>query len=161
MSTDRWPSSALSDGPIVVGPRASGMRDRRARGRRGPLSLPGPLEPGRIPVDRSHRDVFDTVVEQLVDRLQVSLRTRLPDVTIAVEEAPLLPPEWSEDIPVAAALASDDDHTHVVVFRRPITARAETADDVAPLVWDALVTQLSIVWDCPPEDVTEAPPDRS
>lgn len=155
MSTDRWPAS--SDAPVVVGPRASAMRDRRARGPRGPLSLPGPLSPGRVPVDRSGREIFAAVVEQAVARLSVSLRTRLPDVTIVLEEAPLLPPDWSEPIPVVAALPTGTDHTQVALFRRPLTERATGADDLPGLVWEALVAQLTVIWDCTPEQVTEAP----
>lgn len=157
MSGDRWPDAGVSDGPVVVGPRASTMRDRRARGPRGPLSLPGPLSPERVPIDRPGRDVFDTVVEQAAARLHASLQARLPDVTIVVEEAPLLPPDWTEPIPLVTALPTDADHTQVVIFRRPLTDRAESTDEVPSLVWEALVTQLALVWDCSAADVTDPP----
>ena len=155
MSVDRWRHAGDSPVQVVVGPRASAMRDRRARGRRGPFSLPGPLSPDRVPIDRPRRDVFDVVVEQAAARLHASLRTRLPDVTIVVEEAPLLPPDWTEPIPLVASLPTGPDHTRVVLFRRPLTDRAGGAEDVPVLVWEALVGQLALVWDCSPEQVTD------
>lgn len=160
MSEDRSPARPGLGGSTVVGPRASRMRDRRSRGLRGPFSLPGPLSPHRVPIDRARREVFDAVVAEAVGALREGLRTRLPDVTIVVEEAPLLPPDFTDPIPVVAALPRDADHTQVVVFRRPLTERAESAADLPIVVWEALVGQLALVWDCPVEEVDGPPRER-
>lgn len=129
------------------------MRDRRSRGPRGPLSLPGPLSPDRVPIDRTPREAFSSIVMEALDRLVVEFDQRRPGVDVAVEEAPLLPRDWQDPIPLSTLYDSADGLRHVVLFRRPISEYADDETELSQLVWDQLTRQLAVVWDCRPSEL--------
>src|SRR3954452_22665037 len=101
---------------IVSGPRPGRMRDRRGQGPRGPMALPGPLSPRSVPAHRSARASFDLLVGDVLADLDHHFVAETDDVHLVVEEAPMLPPEWTDDVPLSV-LSPGADATRVVLFR--------------------------------------------
>jgi hypothetical protein len=135
------------------------MRDRRGRGARGPLALPGPLSPAGVPAQLSRRDSFDAltldVVEELTSRWAVELR----DVEFGVEEVPLLPADWpSTPIPLATLVRGGaGSPTRIVVFRLPVQQRASGQVELERLVREALVAQVAELLGRDPDDIAPPP----
>lgn len=139
-------------GGVVTGPRTGRMRDRRGRGPRGPMALPGPLSPKGIPAHRPARAAFDLLVGDVLAALDSHFRVEPDHVEVAVEEAPLLPLEWSDDVPLSI-LTTGPESTRVVLFRIPITQRCSTPDDLEDLVWSVVLDRLAEVWHMSPDDL--------
>ncbi len=137
---------------LITGPRPGRMRDRRGRGRRGPLALPGPLSPTGVPVQTSPRERFDQLVGEIVTALGPAFRAESDAIEVVVEEGPHLPPEWSDEVP-ASVVSRHGDTTRVVVFRLPISGRCATEDDLHAMTWSVLIEQLAAVWQVRPEDL--------
>ena len=136
--------------PKRTGPR----RDRRGRGSRGAPVLAGPLTPQGVPLVRTRRDRFDALVLDIVADLEARWSDELGPVEVAVEETPLLPDDWSAaTVPLASVVRGQDAAPRLVLFRRPIEARAETASDLSALVLTVLVEQVSELLGRRPEDV--------
>jgi hypothetical protein len=143
-------------GGIVTGPRPGRMRDRRGRGRRGPMALPGPLSPGSVPAHRSPRASFDLLVEDILAALAPHFTVEPDHVEIVVEEAPLLPREWTDDVPLSIVTGGADGH-RVVLFRIPITQRSISTEDLEELVWSVVLDRLAEVWHMSPDDLDPRP----
>src|SRR5690348_3867366 len=111
-------------GAVVSGPRPGRMRDRRGRGPRGPMALPGPLSPGSVPAHRTPRQQFDLLVGDVLAALEKHFATEPDHVDVVVEEAPLLPPEWSDDVPGSTVVHGEV--IRVVLYRLPISQRCST-----------------------------------
>lgn len=139
-------------GGAVSGPRPGRMRDRRGRGPRGPLALPGPLSPRSVPIHRSARATFDRLVGDVLAALEPHFAAEADHVQVAVEEAPLLPPEWVDDVPLSI-VAPDAAGSRIVLFRIPIAQRCPTKDDLEDLVWSVVLDRLSEVWHISPDDL--------
>jgi predicted Zn-dependent protease with MMP-like domain len=137
---------------IVSGPRPGRMRDRRGRGPRGPMALPGPLSPRSVPAHRSARASFDLLVGDVLADLDHHFVAEADDVHLVVEEAPMLPPEWTDDVPLSV-LAPGADATRVVLFRLPISQRCRTERDLEDLVWTVVLDRLSEIWHISPDDL--------
>ncbi|MFT4299147.1 MAG: metallopeptidase family protein [Aeromicrobium sp.] len=140
--------------PVITGPRPGLTRDRRGRGRRGPMALPGPLSPSSVPRHRSPRDEFDALVGEIVRALEPHFARESEPVDIVVEEAPLLPLDWSEPVPVSV-VADQVSPTQLVLYRLPLarSARSARRPDVADAVWEAVLDGLAQVWQVPPESL--------
>src|SRR3954467_9281587 len=123
---------------IVSGPRPGRMRDRRGRGPRGPMALPGPLSPRSVPAHRSARASFDLLVGDVLAELDHHFAAEADDVHLVVEEAPMLPPEWTDEVALSV-LAPGADATRVVLFRLPISQRCRTERDLEELVWTVVL----------------------
>lgn len=139
-----------------IGPRRTGStRDRRGRGIRGPAVLAGPLTPQGTPRARSRRDRFDAVVLDVVEALEERWADELGLVEFAVEETPLLPPDWAAaTVPLSSVVRGRaEEPTRLVIFRRPIEMRAETPTDLGGLVLTVLVEQVSELLGRRPEDI--------
>jgi hypothetical protein len=117
-------------------------RDRRGRGMRGGLA------PRAVPVSRTRSEAFDDLVLDAVDELEEHWASELAGVEFAVEQVPPLDyearaefdPEIVADrgIPLgrlyrtgAAGLAEPV----IVLYRRPVEARAVDREDRADLVF--------------------------
>lgn len=134
--------------------RAGARRDRRGRGLRGPLALPGPLTPNGIPGVPSAAQDFDALVLGAVDRVRSRLPERIDDVEFAVEDHPLLPDDWVRPVPYASGTPErPETRARVVVFRRPILTHADDDADLAALILDAIVTELADLWGVDPDDI--------
>jgi len=139
-------------GGVVSGPRAGRMRDRRGKGRRGPMALPGPLSPRSVPAHRSARASFDRLVGEVLAALDDQFEAEADPIDVVVEEAPILPPEWSDPVPLSI-LVSSVDTTRIVLFRLPISQRCESASDLEDVVWTVILDRLAEVWHSSPDDL--------
>ena len=109
---------------------------------RGPGVLP--RRPGE-PELRSRRERFDQLVLDVVTEIDVRWQDRLGLVEYAVEDAPLIPDDWSTaTVPLSSLVrGTGAKPTRLVLFRRPIEHRAETRDDLEALVLTVVVEQVA------------------
>jgi predicted Zn-dependent protease with MMP-like domain len=140
----------------VSGPRPGRMRDRRGRGSRGPMALPGPLSPGSVPAHRPPRESFDLLVGDILAALESHFTVEPDEVEVVVEEAPLLPPEWTDEVPLSIVATIPDGH-RIMLFRIPITQRCPTRDVLEELVWSIVLDRLAEVWHMSPDDLDPRP----
>ena len=136
----------------VFGPRPGRARDRRGRGQRGPLSLPGPLSPGGLPIHRTRRESFDSAVAAILSRLDHHFEREPEHVEVAVEEAPQLPEAWSDPVPLSIVNPAPAGH-RIVLYRLPIVGRASDEDELEDIIWTVLLHRLAEVWHDPAEDL--------
>jgi predicted Zn-dependent protease with MMP-like domain len=117
--------------------------------------LPGPLTPHGVPRRRTRRDRFDAIVLDVVSALEERWSDELGTVEFAVEEAPLLPEDWSAaTVPLSSVVrGTGEQPTRLVIFRRPIELRSETTADLGALVLTVLVEQVSELLGRRPEEV--------
>ena len=141
---------------IICGPRPGRMRNRRGREIRGPLSLPGPLSPSGIPASRTARQDFDTLVTEVLTGLRPKHAQALDAIEIAVEEAPLLPEDWTDEVPLSTVV-SHSWPTRLVIFRKPIVHRAAGDEDLANLVWSTMLERFGQLWNTDPADLDPRP----
>lgn len=136
----------------VVGVRPGGPRGRRGRGMRGPMSLPGPLSLRQVPADRSSREIFDLHVKGFVDSLANEFKQRDVPIEVVIDEAPLLPASWVDEVP-DSALTTTASGWRLVLYRTVIITRAPERSSVELLLWQVLINRLSQVWGCSPDDI--------
>ncbi len=141
------------------GPRpGSGIRprrrDRHGRGLRGLLVPPG------LPLYRSRSQQFDDLVLEAVARLEPRWETELSDVEFAVQEVPDADIMEGDGVPLARIVratedTSDPDHPaagpRIVLFRRPLMARAEDEDELSELLYDVVVEEFAEILGVDPE----------
>jgi predicted Zn-dependent protease with MMP-like domain len=109
---------------------------------RGPGVVP--RRPGK-PELRSPRERFDQLVLDVVSEIDVRWQDRLGLVEYAVEDAPLIPDDWSTTtVPLSSLVrGTGATPTRLVLFRRPIEHRAETRGDLEALVLTVVVEQVA------------------
>jgi predicted Zn-dependent protease with MMP-like domain len=123
-------------------------RDRHGRG------LRGPLVPVDIPIYRSRSERFDDLVLLAVTQLEPRWEAELAGVEFAVEEIPPAdPPSYDPDpVPLArldlgSPETSDPEHparpARIVIYRRPLLARAEGEEELGELVLDVVVEEFA------------------
>lgn len=125
-------------------------RDRRGRGLRGPLI------PAALPAARTRSERFDELVLATVERLEVRWGRELEGAEFGVEDVPPSDPAPWETGGVALGRsfpAQAGSPARIVVYRRPLEARAEGPEDLADLVRDVVVEQVAELLDREPEDV--------
>lgn len=138
---------------LPVPTRRSGRRrDRRGRGLRGPLVPPS------LPGARTRAERFDDDVLEAVERLEKRWRAELEGVEFGVEDVPpSAPAPWeSGAVPLGryfpAEPAAGLSH-RIVVYRRPIEARADTPRERTELVRDVVVEQVAHLLAREPEEI--------
>ena len=115
-------------------------RDRRGRGVRGHLAPP------EVPLFRTPAEIFDDLVMDAVDELEEHWASELAGVEFAVEEVPpqdsatAFEPDTVTDRGVALGQLyrsglADIAAPTIVLYRRPIEARAVELEDRADLVF--------------------------
>ena len=126
--------------------RPTRRRDRHGRGLRGPLAPP------HVPVTRTRAETFDDAVLDALEHLERRWAAELAGVQIVVEDVP--PPGAAEpgdpahagDVPLGRVEpAARRRPARLVVYRRPIEARAEDGealDELALIVLTDLVADL-------------------
>jgi predicted Zn-dependent protease with MMP-like domain len=132
-------------------------RDRHGRGLRGVLAPP------EVPLHRSRAERFDDLILQAVARLETRWEAQLSGVEFAVEEIPRTDPRGPgpAEVPLgrldAGSPATDDGHParppRIVVYRRPLAARADSEDELGELVFDVVVEEFARLLGVDPEDV--------
>jgi predicted Zn-dependent protease with MMP-like domain len=133
-------------------------RDRRGRGVRGRLIPPG------VPLYRTRSQQFDDMVLDAVARLEPRWATELASIEFAVQEVPD-PDELTDafgPLPLARMVPGSADPgnpmrpasaTRIVVYRRPLLARAEDDDELSDLIFDVVVEQFAEVLGLDPESI--------
>lgn len=132
------------------------VRDRRGRGLRGPLAA------ADLPIARTRADAFDDLVLDAVEHLERRWADQLETVEFAVEP---VPPDDEPSVdgdsvalsrlelalpPDGGGLAAPD---RIVLYRRPIEARARGTEDLADLVLDVLIHDVARLLGMTPEVV--------
>ncbi|HZC41443.1 MAG TPA: metallopeptidase family protein, partial [Streptosporangiaceae bacterium] len=138
-------------------------RDRHGRGLRGVLA------PAGVPLHRTRAERFDDLVLQAVARLEPRWESQLARVEFAVEEIPPLGPPGQapgpvplarlEEGPPPAAAAGAAEHggppgpPRIVLYRRPLMARADGEEDLGDLVSDVVIEEFARLLGIDPEQV--------
>ncbi len=117
-------------------------RDRRGRGLRGELA------PRAVPRQRTRGEQFDDLVLDAVEEIEGRWSDELAGVEFAVEDVPALTPGASPEfdpevivdrgVPLGRLLRAGVPGTTsptIVVYRRPVEARARDGEDRADLVF--------------------------
>ena len=136
---------------------SSRRRDRHSRGLRGPLALANPYSsrPAQPARPATKADFFTLAVQEAVERVAQHCPDALVGVTFGVEDVPYLETAWSGDqVPLAAAIDGDADHlSRVVVYRRPVEARAQDDLDLAEIVREVVTEQVAALLGVPPQEI--------
>ena len=143
-----------------VPPRAGATRDRRGRGPRGPLTLPGPLsQPGRDPRP-TRREDFEDLALSVVERVTERWKTELGSVEFGTEDVPQLPAEWADEpIPFGSLIrATPTAPARIVLFRRPIEMRATSRRELAALVHEVVVEHVADLLGRDPDEIDPPSP---
>jgi hypothetical protein len=123
-------------------------RDRHGRG------LRGLLVPPEVPLYRSRSERFDDLVLLAVSQLEPRWEAELAGVEFAVEEIPPAEPAGDDPDPVPLARtepASPDGGqasrparpARIVLYRRPLLARADGDEELGELVLDVVVEEFA------------------
>ncbi|HET7015481.1 MAG TPA: metallopeptidase family protein [Streptosporangiaceae bacterium] len=128
-------------------------RDRHGRGLRGPLA------PAGSPLYRSRSERFDDLVLAAVAQLEPRWEAELSGVEFAVEEVPAtdlppdgLPSDAFDPVPLARldpawSQTADPDQparpARIVLYRRPLLARADGEDELSDLVLDVVIEEFA------------------
>jgi len=148
------------------GPRAR-IRRRDSHGR----GLRGSLTPPEVPLYRSRAQRFDDLVLEAVAQLEPRWEAELAGVEFAVEEIPAADPpdDDPEPVPLArldpgSAGAGDPRRparpARIVLYRRPLLARADDEEDLSELVLDVVVEEFARLLGIDPQAVDPSYPDE-
>jgi predicted Zn-dependent protease with MMP-like domain len=133
-------------------------RDRRGRG------LRGQLVPPTVPLYRTRAQQFDDMVLDAVARLEPRWETELAGVEFAVQEVPEAE-ELADDsgpLPLARIVPGSPDPqdaarpasaARIVVYRRPLLARAEDDEELSDLIFDVIVEEFAKVLGLDPDTI--------
>ena len=146
------PASGPAYGPKDQDGHHARRRDRHGRGLRGPLAPP------QIPLARTRSERFDDLVLDAVERLEPRWSTQLAGVEFAVEEVPPAEPPreaWGQDpVPLSRLQPPGRGRPpRIVLYRRPLEARATDGDDLGALVHDVVVEEVAALLGLEPETV--------
>ncbi|MEU5995903.1 metallopeptidase family protein [Spirillospora sp. NPDC047418] len=127
-------------------------RDRHGRGLRGPLTPP------HAPVSRTRAERFDDLVDDEVQRLVQRWERELAEVEFTVEDVPDVDPSSGGPVPLVQTVlqpppAGGGPPVRIVVFRRPIEARASGEAEKSRMVRDLLVEEVADLLGISPESV--------
>lgn len=131
--------------------RRKHTRDRRGRGLRGPLAPP------QVPLALTRAEQFDELVLDAVERLERRW-PQLAEIELAVEEVPPADAErWSEEPVPLGRLVLDrpEEPVRIVVYRRPVEARAAGRPELADLVYEVVVEQVAELLGLEPEEIDQ------
>ncbi len=135
------PVPAAIPAPAARTPGRGGRRDRRGRGMRGPLA------PAGVPLSRSRARLFDDLVLDTVEQLEQRCGDQLDRVQFAVEDVPpltMLGRDPLEPVPLGGwSPRHGETPAQVVVYRRPIEARANGVEELAELVHDVVIEEVA------------------
>lgn len=138
-------------------------RDRRGRGLRGPLF------PASLPGATSRSERFDALVIEALEPIETRWREELTKLDVAVDDVPDVRGTVPEDgvlndgdVPLSRLVPAGLDRKglptrpRIVVYRRPLEARAKDPVELAEMVHEVLVVQIAAYLGVDPE-VVEGP----
>lgn len=122
----------------------------------------------RVPLSRSRSERFDDLVRDAIGDLERRWSAELEGVEFAVEEVPPPGSGWDEGVvadetaggpvPLGRLLPADSSRpARVVVYRRPLEARAIDRGDLGELVHEVVVDQVAQLLGLDPDVID--PPD--
>lgn len=122
------------------------------------------MAPRGVPIARSAGQQFDDALLDVVEHLEAHGLGELTDIEIAVEDVPEIPAESEytadvladDGVPLARTLppsAESDNKPLIVLYRRPLEARALDPDDLEDLLHEAVVDRLAHLLGRDPEDL--------
>jgi predicted Zn-dependent protease with MMP-like domain len=122
------------------------------------------LTPAHTPLYRSRSERFDDLVLQAVSQLEPRWETELSGIEFAVEEIPAaeLPDDEPDPVPLARldpGSADTGNAAHparparIVLYRRPLMARADGEEELAELVLDVVVEEFARLLGIDPQAV--------
>jgi hypothetical protein len=142
--------------PRTSGPTASpGPSWRRHRDRRG-RGIRGPLAPRGVPLARTRAERFDDLVLDAVERLERRWSRELDGVEFGVEDVPpagVPGGPLGEPVPLGRVLRIGAHPPRIVIYRRPVEARAIDLQELSALVHDVVVEQVADLLGMEPEAV--------
>ncbi|SFP34789.1 Predicted Zn-dependent protease, minimal metalloprotease (MMP)-like domain [Amycolatopsis arida] len=126
-------------------------RDRHGRG------LRGPLYPASLPAAASRAERFDALVLDALEPIEARWRHELTKLDVAVDDVPEVrrgdaaaegvlhdgAVPLSRLVPAGVDRAGLPTRARIVLYRRPLEARAKDAAELAELVHDVLVEQVA------------------
>jgi predicted Zn-dependent protease with MMP-like domain len=140
--------------------------------------LRGILAPPDVPLHRTRAQRFDDLVLQAVARLEPRWEAHLAGVEFAVEEIPPVGDMASGSVPLArlepglpggpgpsggaggpqapgadASAGAVPRPPRIVVYRRPLMARADGDDDLGELIFEVVIEEFARLLGMNPEDV--------
>jgi predicted Zn-dependent protease with MMP-like domain len=153
MSEDPFPINTVPAAGRPAGRR--GTRDRHDRGMRGPAFGDTPLAPGGVPARRTGAERFDDIALRVMRAVVGRWAAQLGDLDLAVEEVPVITAAWTAStVPLASYVArSGPVPPRLVLFRRPLEHRVESAFELEGLLLTVIVEQVAEILGLPAEDV--------
>jgi predicted Zn-dependent protease with MMP-like domain len=143
-----------------VGSNRIRRRDRRGRGLRGPLL------PATLPAAASRAEQFDALVVEVLEPIEARWSSKLANLDVAVDEVPDVRGEPDDEgllldglvplsrlVPVGVDRHGVPTRARIVVYRRPLEARAKDPEELADLVREVLVEQIAGYLGVDPDDV--------
>jgi predicted Zn-dependent protease with MMP-like domain len=145
--------------------RSPRRRDRRGRG------LRGLMYPATTPAARTRAEKFDAMVLEALEPIELRWGSELSDLDLAVDEVPEVdetsPDEvvWGQGVladvgvPLAQLVPAGVDpeglpsRARIVIYRRPLEARARDGADLADLLHEVLVEQVAEYLNIEPDAV--------
>jgi predicted Zn-dependent protease with MMP-like domain len=137
--------------------RSSRQRRRIRRDRHG-RGLRGALYPASLPAASSRAEKFDQLVLDALEPIEARWRNQLTKLDVAVDDVPEVRGQAAEEtdgvlhdgaVPLSRLVPAGVDRTgmltraRIVLYRRPLEARAKDPGELAELVHDVLVEQVA------------------
>jgi predicted Zn-dependent protease with MMP-like domain len=152
------PSAGNDADRRIEASRPRARRDRHGRGLRGPLA------PSTVPLGASRTERFDDLVADAFAEVATPWGAELAGVQVLVEDIPPAPEEGpaagAATLPATAGIplgrtepATRRRSARIVVYRRPVEARARAAQDREDLVREVVVGLVAELLGLDPDDV--------
>jgi predicted Zn-dependent protease with MMP-like domain len=116
-----------------------------------------------VPLIRTAAQRFDETLMDVLDHLEAHGMTELDDVDFVVEDVPPVPAEQALDtdvlddaaVPLARSIPADPAgrRATIVMYRRPLEARALDDEDLEDLLHDAVIDRLAHLLGRDPEEL--------
>lgn len=117
----------------------------------------GPLAPPSIPISRTRAETFDDLVLDAFEHLETRWGAQLENVQVIVEDVPplsALERRPGSTIPLGTSTPPRGSRPgQIVVYRRPIEARALDPEELHDLVHDVVVEQVADLLGLDPQTV--------
>ncbi|RKS76408.1 putative Zn-dependent protease with MMP-like domain [Actinomadura pelletieri DSM 43383] len=112
------------------------------------------MTPPQAPVSRTRAEQFEDLVDDEVRRLGDRWERELARVRFDVEEVPPIEPGFAGPVPLGRTFPQRGGRSvRIVVYRRPIEARAKGEAELSRLIRDLLVEEVADLLGLSPESV--------